>query len=127
MRKGVGARGSADSALTAGSAVFDSLGVRLHPDSARVVDVLFFEFDLIAKGILEIVISKQFPSSINDKLNVTERTIWYTFGIVLIGHCVRLILCTDAFVSIMLTSDLLLYVFFLESGYCLILVVIWRH
>ncbi|WP_176695550.1 hypothetical protein, partial [Candidatus Ichthyocystis sparus] len=53
VRKGVGARGSAASALIAASSAFlGSLGIRLHPDSARVVDVFFFEFDLIAKGIL---------------------------------------------------------------------------
>ncbi|WP_092415429.1 hypothetical protein [Candidatus Ichthyocystis sparus] len=78
VRKGVGARGSAASALIAASSAFlGSLGIRLHPDSARVVDVFFFEFDLIAKGILDTVMSKQFPSSTSDKLTVTGRTIWY--------------------------------------------------
>ncbi|WP_092460631.1 hypothetical protein [Candidatus Ichthyocystis sparus] len=68
----------AASSFTAGSSIFDSLGVKLHPDSAQIINDLLFKVDALAKRTYKSVISKQLPLSVSDKLTATGRTVWYS-------------------------------------------------
>ncbi|WP_092487527.1 hypothetical protein [Candidatus Ichthyocystis hellenicum] len=65
------------SACTIDTDVFDVLGVRLLPESARIIDNLFLETNALARRIYKGMVSKQLPPYISDKLSVTGRAIWY--------------------------------------------------
>ncbi|WP_092481279.1 MULTISPECIES: hypothetical protein [Candidatus Ichthyocystis] len=74
-----------DSAITTSTttaAVFNAgsdvlLGVKLHPDSAQIINDLFFKVNAFSRRIYKSMVSTQLPPDVSDKLTVTGRAIWY--------------------------------------------------
>ncbi|WP_092411276.1 hypothetical protein [Candidatus Ichthyocystis sparus] len=84
--EGMGTRGrgkdaaqksTAASTFTVSPGVFDSLGVKLHPDSAQVINDILFKVSAFAKHIYKSKVGKQLPPDVSNRLTVTGRAIWY--------------------------------------------------
>ncbi|WP_141663741.1 hypothetical protein, partial [Candidatus Ichthyocystis sparus] len=56
--------------------VLSSLGVMLSPESIQKIANIFFEMGGFARGLYGMVVKKQFPSGVNERLSVTGRAIW---------------------------------------------------
>ncbi|WP_092414972.1 hypothetical protein [Candidatus Ichthyocystis sparus] len=56
--------------------VLSSLGVMLSPESIQMIANIFFEMGGFARGLYGMVVKKQFPSGVNERLSVTGRAIW---------------------------------------------------
>ncbi|WP_176696739.1 hypothetical protein, partial [Candidatus Ichthyocystis sparus] len=64
-------------AIIADQHICDSLGVSLHPGSAKIIGDLLSKFDAIAGVFYKRVINRQLPPNTIDKLTETGRAIWY--------------------------------------------------
>ncbi|WP_092411399.1 hypothetical protein [Candidatus Ichthyocystis sparus] len=65
------------SAFTVDLDVLSSLGVELPPESAQIIENLFYEMNALAMHTYKIIVVKQLPPGVSDKLSVAGRAIWY--------------------------------------------------
>ncbi|WP_176696780.1 hypothetical protein, partial [Candidatus Ichthyocystis sparus] len=84
---------AAVSGCTVDPDVLSALGVVLSPDGVQIIAGLFFKVDELARRLYDILVVKQLPSSLSDKLSLIERAVW---------HSTYRKMCEDVFVLVCL-------------------------
>ncbi|WP_141663465.1 hypothetical protein [Candidatus Ichthyocystis sparus] len=56
--------------------ILSSLGVMLSPESIQMITNIFFEVGEFARSLYEMIVKKQFPPRVSNRLSVTGRAIW---------------------------------------------------